>query len=140
MARRLDPEIRICELIEELNGCNNQGHLGALIRLRKVLEQQKEVLNPNLKREVIRTLHVFISPASSEESVTSPAEAVRCLGTNVLWDRHQARWLEEQSPYFTSRTRLPVQEAITQVFKLQHQRRNFVKNMFRKVQLAAVED
>jgi hypothetical protein len=138
MARRMDPEVRIRELLEELNGCNDLGHCSAMTRLLKVLKQQKEMLSPNLKRELIRILRVFITRYG--ESVVTPAEAVRCLGTNVLWDRQQAKWLTEQSQYFNTKTLLPVQEAINEVFAQQRQRRNHVKNIIREFEFSAVEE
>jgi hypothetical protein len=132
----MDPEIRIRELLKEINGCNEQAHCAALIRLRKVLERQKSMLDPVLKRELIRALYVIISPYG--KSITTPAEAVRCLGTNVLWDRVQKQWLDQQRHIFQTPSLLPVQEAINAVFLQQRMRRNNVKEAIHKI--AVIEE
>jgi hypothetical protein len=138
MAPRIDPEVRIRELLEELHGCNDQGHCSAMARLFKVLKQQKKPLNSALRRQITRMLHTFIT--INGDSVVTPAEAVRCLGTNVLWDRQEAKWLNEQRPYFNTKTLLPVNEAINEVFAQQRQRRNHVKDLLHELERAFVEE
>lgn len=137
MARRINSEVRIRELLEELAGCNDLGHCSALVRLRKVLEQQKEALPSKLRRDVIQALRLFIRPFGG--CISTPAEAVRCLGTNVLWDRSQAKWLDAQRQKFKAPSLLPVHEAINAVFVQQRQRRNHVIDMIHEFKDFVVE-
>ena len=132
MESDMDPEDRIRELIDELNGYNEGTHLGTLRSLRLLLEGQKTRLSPVLQRRLTSVLRTTIAPF--HRFVKLSVEAVYCLGTNVMWDRSQEVWLKNLLHDNTDTQKWsPVAEAIGKVFDAQAERRKNVCKIFAEV-------
>lgn len=132
MESNRDPEDRILELIDELNGYNEGTHLGTLKRLRSLLEEQKTRLSPSLNRRLTSVLRTTIAPF--HRFVRLSVEAVYCLGTNVMWDRSQEVWLKHLLHDNTDTQKWsPVAEAIGKVFDAQTARRKKICQIFAEV-------